>query len=384
MSRCVFFYLLVSLAAAEDDRPRRNIKDGSLQRAIHTAIGKGVLGLRRIQSEDGSWVYDAELPDRADATGGLTALALYALAASGLPANDIAIRRGLAWVKRHPRAFDARGAYGTYSASLLVLALARIDAKRNRAWIHALAGRLVHGQHPTRMWSYRLGRATKARRKESPNKKGGAGAARPARGDNSNSQFAVVALWAASSMANYRVPRQTWQRVWRYYATTQLAKGGWSYLPPARKTEEKAVARRQTPRMTAAGLVAFVYADAALHGGTRGLEDARTRPIARRGIDAYRRKLRLDPRDYYGLYAIERVGTVVDVALAEWYVEGARKLVRIQKDDGRWPYGAGPGGDRKAAYETSLALLFLSRATVYATTPGRPPKALPVTTRSGR
>jgi hypothetical protein len=57
----------------------------------------------------------------------------------------------------------------------------------------------------------------------------------------------------------------------------------------------------------------------------------------------------------------------------QWYHQGARALVQAQDAKGRW----GPAGTAKApggAYETSLALLFLSRATRAAVTFGGDPR----------
>ena len=72
--------------------------------------------------------------------------------------------------------------------------------------------------------------------------------------------------------------------------------------------------------------------------------------------------------DYYFVYSLERVGTVLAQPTEEWYIFGARKLVAAQKTDGRWQ--SRRGGDEKDAYGTSLALLFLNRATVRSITPG--------------
>jgi hypothetical protein len=75
--------------------------------------------------------------------------------------------------------------------------------------------------------------------------------------------------------------------------------------------------------------------------------------------------------DYYFVYSVERVGTVLDLDIATWYVPGAQWLVERQGADGSWGGGVGWGrameqktNDRiQTPYETSLALLFLTRAT---------------------
>ena len=113
--------------------------------------------------------------------------------------------------------------------------------------------------------------------------------------------------------------------------------------------------------MTAAGLVSHIYADAGLHGGYVALPLARGDPVAQEGLEAFRRLVQSDfYNNYYAVYSVERVGTVLDLPEREWYEPGARELVRRQADDGSWQI---------STYSTCLALLFLSRATRSTITP---------------
>jgi hypothetical protein len=64
---------------------------------------------------------------------------------------------------------------------------------------------------------------------------------------------------------------------------------------------------------------------------------------------------------YYYLYGLERVGSLTRVEQMGghwWYVEGARRLLKEQANDGSWP-----GGGQLREVRTSFALLFLRRAT---------------------
>jgi hypothetical protein len=133
--------------------------------------------------------------------------------------------------------------------------------------------------------------------------------------------------------------------------------------------------------MTAAGLVSWVYATASLSSRGRcveGLEKARRAAIADRSLMAFfSRRLDWQWDDYYLVYSIERVGTVLGIPEASWYVHGSRELVGAQDQAGSW--GAAPRdgrgraghGDERHVYETALALLFLSKATVYPLTGGK-------------
>jgi hypothetical protein len=209
------------------------------------------------------------------------------------------------------------------------------------------------------MWSYQLP-SLKTREKADEERP-----RRPQAGDNSNSQFAVLALWAASALAGYEVPLPTWLRIQAFYTRTQLADGGWSYgAGPA----------SGTPSMTSAGLCSYVYATAGLLGGVAGLPAARKGAVAERGAAALLAGIGpADYRNYYFVYALERAGTVMAIPEDRWYPQGALALVQAQDAKGRWGPGGGPKA-RGGGYETSLALLFLSRATRAAVTQGGDPR----------
>lgn len=351
MGRLAALLLFLSTAAlGGDDRPARRA-DPELQPRVNAAIQAGIAWLKSAQHTDGSWSYGSPERDE-DMTAGLTALALYALAASKVPPDDDAIKKGLKWTEQHKAMYGPAGAFSNYSASLLVLALTRIDPVRHRARIFRLADGLVDSQLANDLWTYQLGGSrTNPKEREQP---------RPpvAAGDNSNSQFSVLALWASSALAGYAVPSRTWQRVQALYARTQLTSGAWGYVPMHPESK---------PSMTSAGLCSYVYATAALLGGVDALPVARADPIARRGVAALLGDARAhDFHDYYFVYALERAGTVMAIPEDLWYVEGARALVAQQDPGGRWGVaGAGSGG---GTYETSLALLFLSQATRAAVT----------------
>lgn len=383
-----------AVAQGVDDRPERRVKDSELQGEINDAITAGVAYLKSVQNEDGSWTYGqaSQSPRRQkassesgadDYTGGLTALALYALAASGVPANDPVIERGVLWTEENQHPFSTEGTVGTYSVSLLILALTRIDANEHRRRIHKLATRLVSGQLPNGTWTYVLGRRTTTSKALG----GRMRLAPQSQGDNSNSQFAVLGLWAAKVLTRFQVPKRTWTRVRDLFERSQREDGRWAY------TEAKAAEGPRArpgltavrPTMTAAGLVSFVCATASLRGGVKGLAKARDEKVAERGLEAFLGgQGDWSYRDYYLVYTIERVGTMLDVPADDWYEKGATRLLSQQQRSGRWTARGGRGGgegrgrrarggsahgDEANTYETSLSLLFLSRATVYPITP---------------
>lgn len=346
--------LLLAAAAvvsAEDDRPMRWVRDKKLQEKIHAAIDKGVQYLIAKQNKAGYWAYgdvpavarDAGRFKRRDrrvaqrtATpydGGLTALMLYAMGASGIKRDHASVVPALSWIDRHPQFFDDRSGVGTYAASLLVLALTRLDAKHYAPRIRSLADAIAAGQNPSGMWGYQIDPGRKAKT------------------DGSNTQFAVLALWAAHSLAGWNGPEKVWKRIESHYRRTQWRNGTWGYRPGD-------TTRLDT--MTAAGAVSYVYARAALDGSEK---DARASTTAQRGLAAHLRLMkRANWHNYYLVYGIERVGTVLGLRDLSWYEQGARILVRRQDKNGSWA-GQSLGADRARCYETALAILFLSRAT---------------------
>ncbi|MHC4955471.1 MAG: prenyltransferase/squalene oxidase repeat-containing protein [Planctomycetota bacterium] len=382
----VGFLALAAPVRAEDDRPHRWVRDAELKKRISRAIEGGVAYLRGTQMSDGRWTYAnspmggraGRPPDpgrRLDPTtrregivrqrtqardAGLTALALYALAASGAGPRDKTVAKGLEWIKLHPREYDKQATVGTYSLSLLILALTRIDAVEHGPSIRILADRLVAAQAREGMWSYRL-------RPPKSQPFARVGASKNA-GDSSNTQFAVLALWAAHSLAGHKAPAATWTRVERLYRRAQDADGHWPYALSGHSGRAGSMPVPRSARsatMTAAGLVSHVYASAAIDARETALQRARTSPLARRGLNAFRSSVgkRMDWSNLYLVYSVERVGTVLGLRDLSWYETGAIKLCDAQEEHGRWK-DTTKHGDSRQVYATSLALLFLNRATL--------------------
>jgi len=385
----VLLSILAAPVRAGDDRPARWVRDPLLRKRIDKAIAAGIDYLRGIQMSDGRWTYHnrpvPNTPGRLNRPGraptprtprapspgrrtnptsttkerdaGLTALALYALAASGVPRNDPSIVKGLAWIGHHPRAYDTASSLGTYSTSLLILALTRIDPVEHGSAIRTLADRLVKAQSGGGLWSYGL---RPPREHKFPRVDGRGRNV----GDNSNTQFAALALWAAHSLAGHNAPRATWIRLERLYRRSQVHDGSWPYRLPTATPGLASPRQSGTSTMTAAGLVSYIYAAAALDGRETALHRARSSPQIKGGYRAFSRFLKkTDWTNFYLVYSIERVGTVVGLRDLSWYETGCEKLCDAQQDGGRFK-DPGRYGDGRHAYATSLALLFLGRGTL--------------------
>src|SRR5262245_32262429 len=109
--------------------------------AVDAAVERGVKHLlERYQDGEGRDVGSPlqprfELVDRP----GLRALTVYALLKSGVEPTNPVVEKLLARLS-----FESF--HQTYDASIMVLVLCALDAKRNREWIGELAGSLLEGR----------------------------------------------------------------------------------------------------------------------------------------------------------------------------------------------------------------------------------------------
>lgn len=184
------------------------------------------------------------------------------------------------------------------------------------------------------------------------------------RTDNSNTQFAVLALWAA---LKHDVPlERSLHMVEERFRTTQGGDGSWGYLA------NKGNRGWGTPSMTGAGLLGLAVG----HGLTakKGDKARVDDPMVHRGLEALGQHIdqgnnnfRVQPMlNLYFLWTVERVGMLYGVKMIggkDWYRWGAEQLVAQQRN-GAW-HGRGYHGSTERI-DTCLALLFLRRANLAA------------------
>ena len=233
--------------------------------------------------------------------------------------------------------------------------------------------------------------------------------------DNSNSQYAVMGLKAASLLGadfDRKVLAAEARRLTRCYLpdsnmaairvklegeddkkrtsvdqAASIVPGGWDYTSAKSTPADGSVQPFPASGMTAAGVSSLVicrdelrlhgqldvtlkadidlHINGALHwiGAKFGHRYYRGASMPRIYAEGWGK--------YYDMYSIERAGVLSNVRLmagVEWYAEGARLLVETQQTDGGWPDIVG-----KLSTETSpepdivdhcFAILFLSRAVV--------------------
>jgi len=347
MASALIFLCLLSQAHAQGKGPA--------DQEIAQAIAKGVEFLKGEQSDRGEWIEQAQNQHPL----GMTALAGLALLENGIAREAREISRAREIVTSLARESDQ-----TYDLALAILFLARCQQTRSGeadALIQALGRRLGQGDH-SGIWDYSVPkeieepspaasrpRSGERRKNRRVNRVFSGG------GDNSNTQFALLGLWAAGrhgfdSDANL-------ESIDGHFRSTQLDDGRWGYR----------IGMEGTEAMSCAGLMGLAIA--ASRPSLAERQTARARGAALAADPAFQAALKAVGRDarragnqsdIYYLWSLERVCVALGLRSLDgfdWYARGAQILLDRQERDGGWPH------DRWGRLpSTCLALLFLRKA----------------------
>jgi len=423
-------------------------------KAIQAAIDKGVAFLKSTQSKAGTWSQTGQqaaqqpvgLSAAAGQEIGVTALVGLALLECGVPADDPALRQATDVLRDASLLLDQ-----TYTISLVLLYLDRLGDASDVPLIESLTVRLLGGQAAGGGWGYvcpRIGEseirrlqstiatAKKKERRNEDEKTKRRPRALPkeiltqldvvknqrvpppeSSEDNSNTQFATLALWVSR---RHGLPvADALKRVAIHFRDGQRADGGWGYKPNEPQGLWGGLPLVSNSSMTCAGLLGMAVAYALANerqqeseqrSGTSGKKPYQARdpnrdPTIRAGLlflgntmeavidqappgpGAYQGprnppipalKLggggnpaplnqrpilpgtRINNRSIsYFLWSLERVATIYGletISKRDWFAKGADFLVDRQEKDGAWRlsyYGV---------VDTSFALLFLCRS----------------------
>ncbi len=300
---------------------------------VREAIDGGAKYLLEEQKPNGTWNELIPYP------GGVTALCTLALLNSGVEPNHPKIQKALAYLRTLEPS-------KTYVVSLQTMVFCAAEPRRDQVLIQRNANWLEAAQLGNGAWGYPVGQ-----------------------GDNSNAQFAVLALHEAER-AGAVVKPETWQKAADYWANCQHPDGAWGY------TEQLT---NSLGSMTCAGIGATVICAERVRRADAGVENGFVQccqPHADEG-DSIERALKWLGRNfsvrrnpgagevwhYYYLYGLERVGRLTARRFIEdhdWYREGAEFLVR-QQDPFSHHWMATKNFEDNPHVATSMALLFLSK-----------------------
>ncbi len=313
---------------------------------IRSALANGTSYLKRKQDQKtGTWSdYN---PSQ---TGGVTCLCTLALLHAGAGPEDEHVRRALDWLR-------SNRLKTTYTVSLQTMVFSKAEPtkdllliQRNVQWLER--NQILSGPRKG-AWAY-PGRAN---------------------GDNSNSQFALLALDEAQR-AGAQIRGKTWRLAEAYWKDCQNPDGSWGYMKK----------HRGTGSMTCAGIASTIIAENGISQPDAVVADGRIQCCRRaeaeddavpKGFSWLARNFSVtrnpgqegDLWALYYLYGVERVGRLTAerfIGRHDWYREGADHLVNWNRGASGQAlvpdYWVGRGYvEKNPLIATSLAMLFLSK-----------------------
>ncbi len=299
-------------------------------KAVKEAIDKGIKALWDQCSPQGTWMaHGAPANQPMYYPDGPTALAAYALLENNVNPQDPRMKKTLEWLAK-------QNCDKTYSLGIRCNVWLSVSEKDDsyKKYLRKDAQKLWENTVNGSYW-YPIFK-DKA----------------DLRYDNSNSQYGLLGVWAAS-LANIEVPTKYWEIVMKHWIDHQNADGGWEYQGPGGQS---------THTMTAAGVASlYVCLDNLLADAFIKCNVNNEFLNVKRGLDWFDRNflkyVQGAPNGYF-LYGIERVGLASGYkyfGTADWYKLGATQLINAQLPNGQW---RGGWGDLP---ETCFALLFLAR-----------------------
>jgi hypothetical protein len=330
----------------------KSANDAELVGKVKKAIDGGVRYLKDKQSEKGDWE-SLVLSTIAGLKGGVTSLATLALLNAGLDAKDPAVAKALDYLRKLGTPEK------TYVVALQTMVFAEARQKedlpqivKNVEWFQKNA---IYRGGKLEGWSYPGNSVA----------------------DNSNTQYALLGLYAAKS-AGVKVDDKLWKEIQDYYTRTQRndpgnAKAGfWTY--------HNAGDSSPSFTMTVGGACGLYIANMGLDQSEQQLDEktgiagecgkyTENSALAKGMFWIGMRFNLLDGKSYfYNFYGIERLGRLSGqrfLGKVDWYREGCEKLIKMQD-----PHGAFLATEevRKTSIDagqpiitTSFALLFLSK-----------------------
>ena len=325
------------------DRAKGDVTREEVERAIRDGVGY----LKSKQNADGSW-------DDADgqAHQGTTALVALALMTAGESKESPVVSKAIKKLLEY-RADDLGRVYSV-ALQTMVFALAdperyRVQIAANVYWLEAAQFKAGDPRGYSGSWTY-------DKFKRTP-------------GDNSNSQYALLALFEASQVG-VKVDALTWALARKYWEDAQrISDGAWAYQLDRQSGVSSS--------MTCAGISSLIIVGLKRYEGLETINGENIHDCGKgganirvaRGLDWIATHFSVEANmpkgsqwKYYYLYGLERAGRLSGLRFfgdKDWYRLGAEHLVHQQKFGGLWI-----GGDvfeQNPLLATSFSLLFLAK-----------------------
>ncbi len=336
-----FLTVVVALSGSATSRA------GVTREEVERAIRDGVRFLKLQQRDDGSWP-DVE---GGEAKSGTTSLVTLALLTAGEKPDSPTIRKALGLLRR----LGPDDLRSTYAIGLQTMVFAAAEPERDQLRIAANVDWLERAQirpgDPVfwpGSWSYSDSKRAK-------------------NGDNSNTQYALLGLHAASEVG-VPVKPEVWLLARNYWEGCQKNDGSWAYTPDSPASSAS---------MTCAGVSSLIISGLQRFQGQEYLQDGQIRncgkgglnPKLIRGIDWLARNFYVSQNfgggqqwKFYYLYGLERAGRLAGIRFFgshDWYRVGAEQFVHDQNKLGGFWQGALIESNPILA--TSFAILFLAK-----------------------
>ncbi|MBI5723532.1 MAG: DUF4159 domain-containing protein [Planctomycetes bacterium] len=306
---------------------------------IEKSITKAVEYIFSRQKDDGSWPpYEkGQPPSQFIYKEGPTAMSIYALVASGVPAKDPRIAKALDWMVKPENQCDL-----IYSVAFRCMAWYTVNKQLDNKYMKQLSADtdLLIKAGPDGLYNYTcLARDV---------------------GDSSNSQYGLYGVWTGAR-AGIEINKDYWDKCLKRWIKAQNDDGGWGYYLTERRGEGTRAA--SYGGMTVAGIASLFVCIDWLHMD-KFIKCQVSSEIAavKKGLDwmdkNFPQSLRAQPPygfNYY-FYGVERVGLASGYkyfGATDWYKAGASWLLNSQQPDGHWL--------DEQVHGTNYGLLFLIR-----------------------